>query len=279
MGKIEDGIVYTKLVILAVISFVLINSSHTTIPTLFQAGTEFSIFSILVVASITFVAYEGFQLVIHAVNEMDNPKRNIPKAIYSAVIIATLIYTIISVGAIVAIPFEDIINNKEYALASGTSRSLGNWGVELVIAGALLATSSAISGTLFGASRLMAIVAKDGYFPTFLAKRINKIPVYAVLTMTGLAFSLVLSGSLITILEFSSITFLLVSFLMAFANHKIRHLTDSSTVITTIALVSLLSSTALILYYEISTQLQQVIFIAGIYALLTLGSWIYSKWR
>ena len=35
--------------------------------------------------------------------------------------------------------------------------------------------------------------------------------------------------------------------------------------------------TVLILYYEISTQAQQMIFIVGIYALLTLGSWLYSK--
>ena len=35
----------------------------------------------------------------------------------------------------------------------------------------------------------------------------------------------------------------------------------------------------LILYYEISTQLQQLIFIGGIYALLTLGSWLYAKGR
>jgi len=46
---------------------------------------------------------------------------------------------------------EDIIRNKEYALASGAGDVLGHWGTELVIFGALLATSSAISGTMFGA--------------------------------------------------------------------------------------------------------------------------------
>jgi len=277
MGKIEDIMVYTKVVILVIISFVLINNSQTTLPVLLQNNNDTSLLSILIVASITFVAYEGFQLVINAVNEMDNPEKNIPRAIYSAIFIAVLIYVVIALGAILAIPFEDIIKNKEHALASGADMVLGHWGTELVIIGALLATSSAISGTVFGASRQMAVIAKDGYLPSILAKRINHIPVYAIITMAGLAFCLVLAGSLQVILEFGSVTFLLVSLLMAYANYKIRHLTGSSAILTILSLVGLSMGTVLILYYEISTQIQQMIFICGIYSLLTLGSWLYSK--
>jgi amino acid transporter len=229
------------------------------------------------VAAITFVAYEGFQLVIHAVNEMEKPEKNIPKAIYSAIFLAILIYFIIAVGAVLAIPFEDIINNKEYALASGAERILGHWGTELVILGALLATSSAISGTVFGASRLMSVIAKDGYFPTILAKRVKQIPVNAIITMSGIAFSLVLVGSLEVILEFGSVTFLLVSLLMAFANYKIRNLTNSSSFLTLFALAGLLFGTIFIIYFEISTNIQQMIFIGGLYCILTLASWLYSR--
>ena len=277
MGKTEDVMVYTKLVILVIISFVLINNSNTNIPTLIYNDGDTTFLDILIVASITFVAYEGFQLVINAVNEMDEPEKNIPKAIYSAIFLAVLIYFIISLGAILAIPFEDIINNKEYALASGADKILGHWGTDLVIAGALLATSSAISGTVFGASRQMAVIAKDGYFPSFLAKIKNHIPVYSIVTMSSLAFGLVLVGSLEVILEFGSITFLLVSLLMSYANFKIRDLTNSSTVITIISLLGLSIGAVLIIYYEISTQMKQVLFIGALYALLTFGSWLYSK--
>ena len=277
MGKTEDLMVYTKLVILVVISFVLINNSNASIPTLLQNDVETTFLNILIVASITFVAYEGFQLVINAVNEMDEPEKNIPKAIYSAIFIAVLIYFVISLGAILAIPFEDIINNKEYALAAGADRILGHWGTDLVIAGALLATSSAISGTIFGASRQVAVIAKDGYFPSFLSIRKNNIPIYAIIVMSSLAFCLVLAGSLEVILEFGSITFLLVSLLMAYANFKIRHLTNSSAVITITSLIGLLSGSILIFYYEISTQMKQIFFIGVLYALLIFCSWLYSK--
>lgn len=276
MGKLEDIMVYSKLIILVVISFILINNSNTTIPELIQNNGDTSFIDILIVASITFVAYEGFQLVINAVQEMDEPEKNIPRAIYSAIFIAVLIYFIISLGAIIAIPFDEIINNKEYALAAGADKVLGHWGTDLVILGALLATSSAISGTVFGASRQMAVIAKDGYFPSILAKKHNLKPVYSILTMSLLAFILVLAGSLQVILEFGSLTFLLVSFLMAYANFRIRHLTCSSASLTLIALFGLLMGTVFILYYEITTQPEQIIFISVIYLILTAGAFIYS---
>ena len=277
MGKIEDIMVYTKLIILVVISFVLINNSHTTIPTLIQKSGSVKIVSVFIVASITFVAYEGFQLVINAVNEMETPERNIPRAIYAAIFLAILIYLVIALGAILAIPFADIVKNKEYALASGAEKILGHWGTELVIVGALLATSSAISGTVFGASRQMSVIAKDGYFPAILAKRKNKIPVYAIFTMSGMAFCLVLIGSLEVILEFGSVTFLLVSLLMAYANYKIRRVTDSSAALTIFSLFGLFLGTIFIVYYEISNNLQQMIFIGGLYGILTFCSWRFSR--
>lgn len=140
MGKIEDLMVYTKLAILVVISFVLIN----------------------------------------AVNEMDRPKRNATLVIDSAIFLAVLNHLVISLGAVLAISFDDIINIQAYALAVDTNLVISHVDNELVIIGALLATSSAISGTVFGASWQMSVIAADGYFPAVLAKRVNTIPVYAV---------------------------------------------------------------------------------------------------
>ncbi|MBV1915148.1 MAG: APC family permease [Pseudomonadales bacterium] len=276
MGKIEDLMVYSKLVILVVISFVLINNSQTTLPVLLQDTTDVSMLSILMVASITFVAYEGFQLVINAVNEMDHPEKNIPKAIYSSIFLAVLIYVVIAIGAILAIPLDEITQNKEYALAAGAENVLGHWGADLVIIGALLATSSAISGTVFGASRQMAIIARDGYFPEIIGRKVNRIPVFAIVSMSLMAFCLVLVGSLEVILEFGSITFLLVSLLMAYANFRIRDLTESSLFITMASFFGLLLGTVLILYYEFEHQPEQLFFIGGLYVLLTLSAWAYS---
>ncbi|GLX79796.1 amino acid transporter [Thalassotalea insulae] len=277
MGKIEDFMVYSKLLILAFISYVLINHSQTSLPVLMKSQSEFNLLAVLIVASLTFVAYEGFQLVINAVKEMDQPEKNIPRAIYTALVVAVLIYVVIAFGAIVAIPFSELIDNKEYALAAGAGDVIGQWGTDLVILGALLATSSAISGTIFGASRQMAVIAHDGYFPQALAKRSRRIPMVAIISMSLLAFILILVGNLTVILEFGSVTFLIVSLLMAFANFKIRQQTQSSMIISLISMAGLLIGVILILYYEWVHQPEQLVFITGLYVILTLSSWLYAR--
>jgi amino acid transporter len=281
MGKIEDVMVYTKLILLTIISAVLIQHGTTDFATFIDNLTmdaeNSSLLSILIVASITFVAYEGFQLVINAVNEMTNPEKNIPRAIYAAISIAIVIYIVISVGALFAIPKEEIITKKEYSLAAGAGNVLGSLGTNLVILGAILATSSAISGTVFGSSRQMAVIAKDGYFPHWLSIRKNNTPQNAIIGMAFMASTLVLIGGLELILEFGSITFLLVSLLMAIANHKIRHKTNASVVVTSLSIVGLSIGGILILYYEFTSKWEQMLAIIVLYLVLGLGAWIYSK--
>ncbi|WP_419769959.1 MAG: APC family permease [Candidatus Marinarcus sp.] len=277
MGKIEDLMVYSKLIILTVISVILISHSNTTLPQLVEISPKFNLLSILIVASLTFVAFEGFQLVINAVDEMEKPKVNIPKSIYIAISVAIVIYVIIASGGILAIPFDEIIQNKEYALAAGAKKILGEWGSNLIIIGALLATSSAISGTLFGASRLVGVIAKDGYFPLILNQRKNNIPMIAIFMMALFAFVLILIGNLEMILEFGSITFLLVSILVAFANLKMYKKTGASLMVIILSIVSLTLAAVFILYYEFTQHIDQLYFIVGLYVVLTLSAWLFSR--
>ncbi len=281
MGKIEDIMVYAKLTILLIISMMLIYHGQTDLNTFTQTLTrdfaQTHTLHIFTVASVTFVAYEGFQLVINAVNEMEHPERNIPRAIYGAVFLVAAIYFIIALAAVVAIPAHDLIHDKEYALASGAEAIMGNFGRDLVIIGAVLATSSAISGTMFGSSRQMARIADDGYLPAVLSHRNGTIPTYAILAMAATASTLIFIGGLQLILEFGSITFLLVSLLIAVANFKIRRATGSSTLFTLIAITGLAIGSILILWYEYQTKPKQMLFILILYGVLTVGAWGYSR--
>jgi len=281
MGKLEDLMVYSKLGILFIISLALIyfgkTDMHTFSQILAKDFAQSNSMNILIVASITFVAYEGFQLVINAVNEMENPDKNIPKAIYTALILVTSIYFIIAMGSVLAIPVDDLIQNKESALASGAEEIMGHWGRNLVIIGAVLATSSAINGTMFGSSRQMASIADDNYLPSTLSKRKNGIPTHAILAMSATASFLILVGGLRLILEFGSITFLLVSLLMAIANFKIRKATQSSTLFTLIAMGGLAIGSILILWYEYKTEPEQMFSIVILYLLLAFSAYVYSK--
>ena len=95
--------------------------------------------------------------------------------------------------------------------------------------------------------------------------------------MAVMASILILIGGLELILEFGSITFLLVSLLMAVANYKIRDKTNSSKLLTLLSIIGLGIGGILILYYEFTTNWEQMLIIILLYIVLAFGAWKYSK--
>lgn len=277
-GRVEDLLVYSKLVLLLFVMAVLFrgDGAPNDLPNL---GQDVSLPGLLVVAAITFVAFEGFQLAIHAYEEVQDPGKNVPRAIYASIIIATLLYVLIAQGALFAIPQEQIIRDKEYALAAGAAEVIGPWGLGLVVASALLATSSAISGTLFGASRLMAVIADDGYLPRVLARRVHgHTPVWALAALAVMAFIVVATGGLELILEFGSLTFILVSFLVALANLRIRDKTGASLLASLASLVGLGSAGVLIAHYQLTTDPFHLAVTLTLYGVIALFAGLYARW-
>jgi fatty acid desaturase len=71
--------------------------------------------------------------------------------------------------------------------------------------------------------------------------------------------------------------FLLVSFLMAYANFRIADKTKSNAPMTLIAMFALAGACALILYYEFVTAPRDMICIIAIYAILSFCAWLYAS--
>ena len=187
---------------------------------------------------------------------------------------------LLALAALMAVPKQELILNKESALAVGAARAIGPSGRYMVILGAALATCSAISGTLFGASRLMAVIAGDGYLPALLARRQKEhIPGYAILAMTLTALLMVTVGGLEELLEFSSITFIIVSLLMAHANFVKRKQTGTHAVLAVAVMAFLAVGLVAILRYQWLFHPRALTVTLGIYAALGVGSAAYARRR
>ena len=125
--------------------------------------------------------------------------------------------------------------------------------------------------------KILARIADDGYLPAILRKRKGTTPTYAIIAMSAIASILILIGGLRLILEFGSITFMFISLLMAVANFKIRHLTNSSTLMGIVTIVGLVIGTILIIWYEYQTRPEQMLFIVAIYIILSICAWGYAR--
>ncbi len=224
-GTAEDLAVYTKIALLAligVIGLAYVEPARLTpifdkgVPALFSAG------------ALIFVAFEGFQLITNAVCETRDPERNVPRGIYGSIIIVLTIYVALAVIGTGNLTPAQIHAAQEYALAVAVRPALGEAGNVLVCLAALLATSSAINATIFGASRMMAEMSRDEMMPrAFSIRSPALVPAHAIVIITVLALALTFLGGLELIAAFSSMTFLLVSLAVSIANFRLRRQTRS----------------------------------------------------
>lgn len=169
VGKIELIIVATKVVILLIFvtaGFFFIDSSKLALSNLPQVS------NIFYGAGIVFLAYEGFGLITNAAEDMKNPKKTLPKALFLAVIITMIIYILVSLTVLGNLPIADIVNAKDYALAAAAEPFLGKIGFTFIAIAALFSTSSAINATLYGGANVSYLVAKHGELPSIFERKI-----------------------------------------------------------------------------------------------------------
>ncbi len=274
-GITEDIIVYGKLAILSLFAFIgLHNVEGNRFLPLFDRG----VLSVFLGAAIIFVAYEGFQLITNAVVETENPDKNIPRGIYGSILITGTIYILLSVVAVGTLTYAQIVSAEEYALAAVAEPILGKWGRVLIAVAALMATSSAINSTLFGASRMMAEMAQQRMMPKVLSIRNRKnVPVVALSVLTLLALLFTGFGTLSIIAEFSSLTFLGVSVGVSIANIKMRRVTGASLKIALLGLSLMLVTMFTIVAYLFETSLREIVTILAIYLVSALAAFLYIE--
>lgn len=208
-GNSEDVIVVVKVLILALFSIAglfFIKSDHL-LP-VFNQGQ----LGVLLGAAVIFVAYEGFELIPNAVNEMDDPERNLPRGIMISIGITIAIYILVSLVAVGNLLPAEINQYKEYALAQAAKPFLGQAGFLLIGIGALLSTASAINATLFGTARLSKVMAEEQALPQVfsLSERTRDIPWVSLCIITALTLLFVNLADLTIISSFASSTFLLI---------------------------------------------------------------------
>ena len=210
-------------------------------------GTPVSIF---VAGMIIFVAYEGFELIANSSEEIENPKKNLPRAFYISVILVIVLYLLIAYITVGTVNEKQLLEAKDYALAVAAKPALGQVGFTLVTIAALLATFSAINATIYGNARLGFTLAKDGELPEKLNVERNNIPFTGVLATTVISLIMANSIDITQIAIIGSASFLLIFTVINLSAYKMKdeikankYIVISSTIVSFIALVVLLFHT------------------------------------
>ncbi|MFD3665067.1 amino acid permease [Streptomyces sp. NPDC058659] len=121
-------------------------------------------------AATLFFSYIGFDAASTAGEEAKNPKRDLPRAIMLSLLIVTVLYVLVAFVAVGAMPWQDF-EDTEAALAQIMTDVSGHtfWGVVLA-AGAVVAIASVVFAVLYGQTRILFAMSRDGLVPRVFAR-------------------------------------------------------------------------------------------------------------
>ena len=121
-------------------------------------------------ATLIFFAYIGFDAVSTSSEEVKEPKRDLPIAIIGSLGIATTLYILVAVVATGALPFDEL-KGQDAPLATALSEGAGfDWAANIISLGALVAITSVVLTLLYGQSRILFAMSRDGLMPKRVAK-------------------------------------------------------------------------------------------------------------
>jgi basic amino acid/polyamine antiporter, APA family len=134
-------------------------------------------------AALIFFAYIGFDAVSTGSEETRRPQRDLPIAIVGSLIIATVLYILVAVAAVGALP-ADQLAGQDAPLAVALSEGAGiDWGADIVTVGALVAITSVVLTMLYGQTRVAFSMCRDGLLPERLAEVWERTRTPVILTL------------------------------------------------------------------------------------------------
>src|SRR5215211_441249 len=157
----EGGINIPAVVIVLLITLLLMRGVKETA----NLNTVMVFIKLGVLAMFIGLAFTGFDAVATGSEEAKNPKRDLPIAIIGSLLVCTIIYVLVSVAAVGALPAAQLAESDaplSEALEAGAG--LG-WAAALTAFGALVAITSVLLVILYGQTRIFFAMARDGLVP------------------------------------------------------------------------------------------------------------------
>src|SRR5690606_37417647 len=147
-------------------------------------------------ASHVFFSYIGFDAASTAGEEARNPRRDLPRAIVLSLFIVTLIYVLVAAASVGAMPWTDFDPERTEASLSLIADLVtsSTWAGLIISFGAVTAIASVVLTVLYGQTRILFAMSRDGLVPRVFQRVSIRRQVPAANTLIVAAFVSVLAG-------------------------------------------------------------------------------------
>lgn len=206
-GRINDILTIVKLaplllIIILGIGFFTVHPQTLSSNYLPFAPFGFGNFGVALV--LIFWAYVGFEMGTLPASEVRNPRKTIPKAIITGMIIVTIFYLLTNFVVYGLLNWTTLETTKVPLVLAGITL-LGTAGAVIMTIGALVSVSGSDESGTLGTARLSYAMSINGLFPKLFSKEHPKYrtPYMALLVQGIIAFSLSIFSGLLDLISFS----------------------------------------------------------------------------
>jgi amino acid transporter len=207
---------------------------------------------IIASVALTFFAFLGFGVVTFTAKDLADPARQLPRAMFLALGLATLVYVAVALGVFGTLTVDEVIDSGGTALAVAAEPVLGRAGYWMMTVTALFATSGATNAGLYPASGLCEQMAAIEQFPPSMGRRhIGDRLGTGLLVTAAVAIVLAVGFDLSAIASIGSVIALLVFGLVSVGHLRVRSETGAKAWV----LVLAVASTAIVLLSFVFTTL------------------------
>ena len=238
VARVQSVIVSVVLVILVLFAVVTIANWN---PALLAPSGYPGWQQIISSVALTFFAFLGFGVITFTAKDLPDPARQLPKAIYISLLVATTVYVAVSLGVFGTLTADQVVKYGSTALAEAAKPVLGQAGYVLMVVTALFSTTGAVNAGLYPSIGMTQHLARVGQFPPFFGRKWGPFPA-GLVVMAVLAILLVSFFDLNAIASIGSAVALLVFSAVSIGHLRIRHETGGNIVVLLVGLIATLGT-------------------------------------
>jgi amino acid transporter len=269
----QTVIVYVVLGILTVFAVVTLVNMN---PSLLAFSGYPSARDIISSVALTFFAFLGFGIITFTAKDLPRPSRQLPRAMFLALGIATVIYVAISLGVFGTLTVDKVISSGGTAIAVAAEPTLGRAGYWLMTVTALFATAGATNAGLYPAQGLSERLAETGQFPALMARKLKGRVSAGLLIEAAVCLVLAVVFRLDSIASIGSAVALVIFTMITAAHVRIRAETGARLPVLILAIVA---AGAVFVTFVFTTLIHEPASIVTLAGILVLSVALDYGWK
>jgi amino acid transporter len=203
--------------------------------------------------AVTFFAFEGFRVITNTAEDMPEPHKTLPRAMFLSIALVLLLYVAVALAVFGNLNAQQVIEAKDYALAEAAKPVFGHAGFSIVAIAALISTASSINANLYAVTNVTYQMAKEGELPAAFGEPIAHSR-EGLLISAGLIILLGNTLDLSEIAAVGSITILIVHLVVHVGHLRLRRETGASPTLIVLAILVTLAAIGFALTYALRTS-------------------------